>query len=119
MTVSRERLLAESAGTGFAPAMLEKVIRLLGVLDLVNRHPRLAGKLALKGGTALNLFFFDLPPGGAYGTDDVGRPRRGVVPPPLRERPRPGGQSQGRPELHVPRAALGPGPASVARDRLL
>lgn len=61
MRVSREKLLAEAAATGFRPEILEKVILLLQLLEGVNRHPFLAGKLALKGGTALNLFLFDLP----------------------------------------------------------
>lgn len=41
--------------------MLEKVVRLMGVLGGVRDHPFLKGKLALKGGTALNLFIFNLP----------------------------------------------------------
>lgn len=36
---------------------LEKVVRLLELLDQVNRHHLLASKLALKGGTALNMCF--------------------------------------------------------------
>lgn len=61
MNVSREKLLAEAATTGFNPIILEKVIHLLHLLERINRHPNLTGKLALKGGTALNLFYFDLP----------------------------------------------------------
>jgi predicted nucleotidyltransferase component of viral defense system len=61
MTISREALLQQAADTGFSPAMLEKVLRLLAVLDALNRHPATSGKLALKGGTALNLFLFDVP----------------------------------------------------------
>jgi predicted nucleotidyltransferase component of viral defense system len=57
----RPDLLAEAAATGFDPEALEKVIHLLGLLDAINRHPFLARKLALKGGTALNLFIFDVP----------------------------------------------------------
>jgi hypothetical protein len=56
MSLSRERLDAESAGTGFDPATLEKLAFLLAVLEGVNRHPLLKGRLALKGGTALDLF---------------------------------------------------------------
>jgi predicted nucleotidyltransferase component of viral defense system len=41
--------------------VLEKVIHLLNLLEGVNRHPFLKGRLALKGGTALNLFLFDVP----------------------------------------------------------
>ena len=41
--------------------MIEKVLHLLNLLDQLNRHPMLKGKWVLKGGTALNLFVFDLP----------------------------------------------------------
>ena len=61
MRLSIERLTAESASTGFRPEMLEKVIRLLGLLEGFTRHPYLKNRIALKGGTALNLFVFDLP----------------------------------------------------------
>ena len=61
MTISREALLREGAATGFVPAMLEKVLKLIAVLEALNRHPATAGKLALKGGTAINLFLFDVP----------------------------------------------------------
>jgi predicted nucleotidyltransferase component of viral defense system len=61
VNLSRERLLREAAATGFRPSMLEKVARLLALLDGFNAHPFLKGKLALKGGTALNLFVFDVP----------------------------------------------------------
>lgn len=43
--------------TGFRPETLEKVIRLGEVVDSVARHELLSRTLALKGGTALNLFF--------------------------------------------------------------
>ena len=61
MRRSIERLTAESATTGFRPEMLEKVIHLLGLLEGFTRHPYLKNRIALKGGTALNLFVFDLP----------------------------------------------------------
>ena len=61
MKVSRERLLSESQVTGFRPEVLEKVIQLLNLLEGFNRHPFLKDRLTLKGGTALNLFVFDLP----------------------------------------------------------
>lgn len=61
MNISREKLLQEAQTTGFQAAVLEKVLHLIALLEGVNRHPFLAGKLALKGGTALNLFLFDLP----------------------------------------------------------
>jgi len=34
---------------------------LLGLLEGLRKHPYLKDRLALKGGTALNLFLFDLP----------------------------------------------------------
>jgi len=61
MIVSKERLLSSAADTDFRPAMLEKVFYLLALLEDILAHPRLKGKLALKGGTALNLFVFDIP----------------------------------------------------------
>jgi predicted nucleotidyltransferase component of viral defense system len=53
--------MGESQATGFRPEVLEKVIHLLNLLEGFNRHPFLKGRLALKGGTALNLFLFDVP----------------------------------------------------------
>ena len=61
MRVSSEKLIAEAQATGFRPDVLEKVAHLLGLLDAMRSHPFLRGKLALKGGTALNLFVFDVP----------------------------------------------------------
>jgi predicted nucleotidyltransferase component of viral defense system len=61
MKLSRERLIAEANRTGFRPDMLEKVARHLALLDAIQTHPMLKGKLALKGGTALNLFLADVP----------------------------------------------------------
>lgn len=61
MKISRKRLLDESQATGFRPEVLEKVIQLLTLLQGFNRHPFLKSRLALKGGTALNLFLFDIP----------------------------------------------------------
>ena len=61
MIISQERLLAEAQATGFRPEILEKVFHLLALLDGFSRHPFLKGRLALKGGTALNLFLFEVP----------------------------------------------------------
>ncbi len=61
MRFSRQTLEAEAAATGFRPEALEKVFLLLDLLEAINTHPDLSGKLALKGGTALNLFVFDAP----------------------------------------------------------
>ena len=41
--------------------MLEKVIQLLHLLEASQAHPFLKNRWALKGGTALNLFVFDVP----------------------------------------------------------
>ena len=61
MRISPEKLLAEAQATGFRPDVLEKVAHLLGLLDAIRSHPFLRDRLALKGGTALNLFVFDVP----------------------------------------------------------
>ncbi len=47
--------------TGFNEIVIEKVLHLLNLMNMLNSHPFLKGKLALKGGTALNLFIFDIP----------------------------------------------------------
>ena len=61
MRVSSEKLTQEAQATGFRPDVLEKVAQLLGLLDAVRSHPFLRNRLALRGGTALNLFVFDVP----------------------------------------------------------
>ena len=61
MRISPEKLAAEAEATGFRPDVLEKAAHLLGLLDTIRSHPYLKGKLVLKGGTALNLFVFDVP----------------------------------------------------------
>lgn len=61
MRISAERLTTEAETTGFRPDVLEKVIHLLNLLDAFRSHPFLKGKLVLKGGTALNLFIFNVP----------------------------------------------------------
>jgi len=59
--VSREKLYNEAQATGFRPEILEKVIQLMALLEAFQTHPFLQGRLVLKGGTALNLFYFDVP----------------------------------------------------------
>jgi hypothetical protein len=54
--MDRDRINALAAESGFPPEPLEKVIRLGEVAALVAQHPLLSQVLALKGGTALNLF---------------------------------------------------------------
>ena len=61
MTVSKERLLEVSQKTGFQAGILEKVLRLLSLLEGLRKHPFLKKRVGLKGGTALNLFYFALP----------------------------------------------------------
>ena len=61
MKISTERLNAVAGATGFRSDVLEKVIHLLNLLEAIQSHPFLKGKFALKGGTALNLFVFNLP----------------------------------------------------------
>lgn len=54
-------LAREAAATGFQTEPLEKVILLLELLEAIRSHPFLKERVALKGGTALNLFVFDVP----------------------------------------------------------
>ena len=61
MQIFKEQLLSESKKTGFRPEILEKVWYLMNVLERINEHSFLKERLVLKGGTALNLFVFDLP----------------------------------------------------------
>lgn len=61
MKISPEKLAIEAQATGFRADVLEKVAHLLGLLNALQGHPFLKGKLVLKGGTALNLFVFDIP----------------------------------------------------------
>jgi predicted nucleotidyltransferase component of viral defense system len=46
--------------TGFPGDNLEKILRLRELLTELHKHPFLQGRLVLKGGTALNLFYLDL-----------------------------------------------------------
>ena len=46
---------------GFAPAAVDKVVRLLGVLDAIHADPVLGQNVCLHGGTALNLFILSAP----------------------------------------------------------
>jgi len=61
MQTSEKELLREANETGFRPEIMEKVWHLMAILDGISVHPFLKERLVLKGGTALNLFFFDLP----------------------------------------------------------
>lgn len=61
MIISKEKLLNEAEISGFRPEILEKVIILMRILDGINKDAYLCERLVLKGGTALNLFYFGLP----------------------------------------------------------
>lgn len=61
MQTSEKELMREAKETGFRPEIMEKVWHLMAILDGISVHPFLKERLVLKGGTALNLFFFDLP----------------------------------------------------------
>lgn len=61
MRLSRDYLMIESASSGFRSEIMEKAIHLLSLLQILQSHPALKNKFALKGGTALNLFWFDVP----------------------------------------------------------
>lgn len=61
MTLDARDIAREAAATGFPAETLEKVFRLIGLLNALHAHPYLRKRIALKGGTALNLFWFDVP----------------------------------------------------------
>lgn len=61
MKISEKELVHEAGITGFRAEMLEKVWQLMNILDGIQEHIFLRNRLVLKGGTALNLFFFNLP----------------------------------------------------------
>jgi predicted nucleotidyltransferase component of viral defense system len=61
MKIGPDQLQRAAAETGFQAAALEKVVHLVDLLQAIFRHPYLKDRLVLKGGTALNLFFLDLP----------------------------------------------------------
>lgn len=50
-----------SKETGFIPSTLEKVERLIRILEWMNDDEKLNRLLALKGGTAINIAIFDFP----------------------------------------------------------
>ena len=61
MTIDAGQISQAAQATGFDPATLEKVLRLKELLREFYRHPFLKDRLVLKGGTAINLFFANLP----------------------------------------------------------
>jgi len=61
MRLTNTELQRLAADTGFAVEPLTKVIRLMEMIEAIRSHPFLKSRVALKGGTALNLFVFDVP----------------------------------------------------------
>jgi len=61
MNLTPQAIAKEVATTGFGAEPLEKVFRLMALLDALGSHPFLKPRIALKGGTALNLFHFEVP----------------------------------------------------------
>ncbi len=62
MLTSKEQLLKEARALSYKPEILEKVYRLLDVLGQILAVPYLKDSLVLKGGTALNLYFYKTLP---------------------------------------------------------
>jgi hypothetical protein len=56
MNLTPQAMAKKVAATGFGVEPLEKVFRLMALLDGLGSHPFLKPRIALKGGTALNLF---------------------------------------------------------------
>jgi len=50
-----------AAATSFHPEIVERVLRLAGILQRLDRHETTAGSWVLKGGTAINLVHLDVP----------------------------------------------------------
>jgi hypothetical protein len=85
VTITREHLERAASETGFSVDALEKVGVLVRLLDLIGAHPFLGPRLALKGGTALNLFLFELPRLSVdIDVNYIGRPERETM---IAERP--------------------------------
>ena len=61
MIISRQKLTQMSKDTNFIIDTLEKVLRLSMILNYLNSNVFFKDKLALKGGTAINLTVVDLP----------------------------------------------------------
>ncbi len=60
MIFSPSEILPVVETTGFKADVIEKVFQLLNLLKKLNSHPFLKRKLALKGGSAVNLFVFNI-----------------------------------------------------------
>lgn len=61
MKFGAEEIQDTAATLGFRPDTMEKVFRLLSLLETLRSNTFLRPRIALKGGTALNLFLFEVP----------------------------------------------------------
>lgn len=61
MPYSKEYVSKLAGETDFIRDNLEKVLRLVDILEFINNQAFLSDRLALKGGTAINLVVFDMP----------------------------------------------------------
>ncbi len=61
LMITRRRVEQVAAETGFRADAVEKVLRLCAILERLDRHPTTRGTWLLKGGTALNLLYLDVP----------------------------------------------------------
>ena len=61
MVITRRRVEQVARDSGFRPGTVEKVLRLCAILERLGRHPTTRGQWLLKGGTALNLLYLDVP----------------------------------------------------------
>ena len=59
--ITSRTVLETAAETGFRSEVVEKVLRLSGILSRLDGHPSSRGMWVLKGGTALNLVYLDVP----------------------------------------------------------
>lgn len=59
--ITRSEVARVAGETGFRSEVVEKVLRLHGILDCLDRHEVTHGAWLLKGGTALNLLHLDVP----------------------------------------------------------
>lgn len=59
--ITSRTVLETAAETGFRSEVVEKVLRLRGILNRLDGHPSSRGMWVLKGGTALNLVYLDVP----------------------------------------------------------
>lgn len=59
--LSRARLIEEAREAGFRDEIFEKVLLLVVLLEKLFERPFFRERMALKGGTALNLFIFNIP----------------------------------------------------------